>query len=246
MNDIFLSYDGRDLERVEVLAAALESKGWTVFFDRTIPPGKTWRQFIGKEIDECLCMVVAWSTHSVNSHWVCEEADDGLKRKVLVPILLDQIIPPWGFRSIQAASFVGWEGDTNSSSYLALCNAVTDLIGQPGAVQTKSSRLATPSKPSATLSKASIESKPAFIEPEMVVIPAGSFLMGGNVSDDEEPVHTVTFAKPFWIAKNLVTFDQYDLFARANKRQLPDDRNWGRGQRPVINVSWEDATEYAS
>ena len=139
LSDIFLSYDGRDLKRVEVLAAALKSKGWTVFFDRTIPPGKTWRQFIGKEIDECRCMVVAWSTHSVNSHWVCEEADDGLKRKVLVPILLDQIIPPWGFRSIQAASFVGWEGDTNSSSYLALCNAVTDLIGQPGAVQTKSS-----------------------------------------------------------------------------------------------------------
>jgi formylglycine-generating enzyme len=129
MSDIFLSYDHRDFDRVKVLVAALQTHGWTVFFDREIPAGKTWRQFIGKEIDECRCMVVVWSINSINSHWVCEEADIGLKRKILVPLILDQVMPPLGFGSIQAASLVGWQGKAGSSGYLALCKAVTEHIG---------------------------------------------------------------------------------------------------------------------
>ncbi len=131
MSDIFLSYDSRDLQRARALASALNDYGWTVFFDRTIPPGQTWGQFIGKEIDECQCMIVAWSTNSISSHWVCEEADIGLKRKILVPILLDQVSPPLGFGSLQAASLVDWQGETESSGYLTLIKAVINRIG-PG------------------------------------------------------------------------------------------------------------------
>ena len=43
-----------------------------------------------------------------------------------------------------------------------------------------------------------------------------------------------------------MTFDEYDLFAKANNQTLPDDKGWGRGKRPVIKVSWKDATAYAS
>ncbi|MDD5269128.1 MAG: toll/interleukin-1 receptor domain-containing protein [Methylococcales bacterium] len=125
MSDIFLSYERRDLDRVKVLAAALESQGWSVFFDLTIPPGNNWRKFIEKEIDKCRCMVVAWSTYSVDSHWVCEEADIGRQRKILVPLFLDQVRPPLGFVSIQAANLVGWHGKTDSLGYLALCREVT-------------------------------------------------------------------------------------------------------------------------
>ena len=42
-----------------------------------------------------------------------------------------------------------------------------------------------------------------------------------------------------------VTFEEYDAFALATGRELPDDQGWGRGRRPVINVTWEDATVYA-
>lgn len=122
LSDIFLSYDSRDLERIKPLATALHAQGWTVFYDRTIPPGKTWRQVIGKQIDECRCMVVAWSIHSISddSHWVCEEAEDGRKRKILIPIMLDNVTPPWGFRSIQAADLIGWSGDKKAFGYLAV------------------------------------------------------------------------------------------------------------------------------
>ena len=87
--------------------------------------------------------------------------------------------------------------------------------------------------------------------PEMVVIimPAGSFRMGdlnGNGNDSAKPVRTVTFSRSIAINKHEVTFDDYDRFARATNRTLPGDENWGRGTRPVINVSRSDAKAYAA
>jgi formylglycine-generating enzyme required for sulfatase activity len=85
--------------------------------------------------------------------------------------------------------------------------------------------------------------------PEMVVIPAGSFRMGdvqGDGSKDELPVRAVRIEKLFAIGRYEATFDEYEQFVTATKRQLPDDRRWGRGRRPVINVSWQDAVNYAN
>ncbi|MBS0298753.1 MAG: formylglycine-generating enzyme family protein [Proteobacteria bacterium] len=79
-------------------------------------------------------------------------------------------------------------------------------------------------------------------EPEMVRIPSGKFMMGSK--DGEQPMHEVTIAYAFEIGKYEVTFDEYDAFAKDAKRELPDDRGWGRGKRPVINVSWNDAQAY--
>jgi hypothetical protein len=85
--------------------------------------------------------------------------------------------------------------------------------------------------------------------PEMVVIPAGEFEMGcvsgKSCSKVELPVRTVKFDNPFAVGKYEVTFDEYDAFAEATKRDLPGDQGWGRGRRPVINISWEDAAAYA-
>ncbi len=86
--------------------------------------------------------------------------------------------------------------------------------------------------------------------PAMVVIPGGSFQIGSPADepgryDDEGPVHGVNL-RPFAIGRTQVTFAQYDRFALATGRRKPDDRGWGRGERPVIDVSWKDATEYAA
>ncbi len=83
----------------------------------------------------------------------------------------------------------------------------------------------------------------------MVVIPAGSFMMGSSDADkqadsDEKPQHKVAIAKAFAIGKYEVTFDEYDYFAKATQRELPNDSGWGRGKRPVINVSFKDALAY--
>jgi formylglycine-generating enzyme required for sulfatase activity len=84
--------------------------------------------------------------------------------------------------------------------------------------------------------------------PEMVVIPAGKFRMGdiqGGGYSNEQPVHEVSI-KSFAMGRYEVTFAEYDKFAEATGRNKPSDSGWGRGNRPVINVSWHDATAYAN
>jgi formylglycine-generating enzyme required for sulfatase activity len=68
-------------------------------------------------------------------------------------------------------------------------------------------------------------------------------IQGGGGSD-EKPVHRVS-VNQFAMGKYEVTFAEYDKFAQATGRKKPDDKNWGRNHRPVINVSWNDAVAYA-
>ena len=88
----------------------------------------------------------------------------------------------------------------------------------------------------------------AFIEPEMVRIPGGSFQMGCVIDwgceHDEKPVHDVQVAS-FEIGRYEVTFDEWDnCVDHGGCKQRLEDIGWGRGRRPAINVSWNDAQEY--
>ena len=86
--------------------------------------------------------------------------------------------------------------------------------------------------------------------PEMVVIPAGSFMMGSPAGEDkrsadEGPVHRVAIAEPLAVGRYEVTFAEWDACSRGGGcSHVPDDKGWGRGNRPVINVSWKDAQAY--
>ena len=85
--------------------------------------------------------------------------------------------------------------------------------------------------------------------PEMVVIPPGKFMMGSpeeepGRNDDEGPHHQVAIAKSYAIGRFPVTFEEFDFFCDATSREKLGDSGWGRGQRPVINVSWNDAKAY--
>lgn len=84
--------------------------------------------------------------------------------------------------------------------------------------------------------------------PEMVRIPGGRYLRGdfqGDGDDDEHPLAEVRL-KPFAISRFEITFDQYELFCGQTRCALPDDSGWGRGDRPVINVSWQEANAYVN
>jgi formylglycine-generating enzyme required for sulfatase activity len=82
--------------------------------------------------------------------------------------------------------------------------------------------------------------------PELVLVPAGSFEMGASNNFREEPVHEVTIAAPFAIGVREVTFEEWDRCVNDGGCKFrPGDRGWGRGNRPVINVSWLDARDYA-
>lgn len=106
--------------------------------------------------------------------------------------------------------------------------------------------VAVPKNPDKPVGKPVSAQQPAVPTPQMIRISPGSFMMGGSGDKDEAPIHEVRFTTPFAIARYETTFDEYDRFAQATGRSLPqDDEGWGRGSRPVINVSWEDAQAYA-
>ncbi|WP_446008697.1 SUMF1/EgtB/PvdO family nonheme iron enzyme [Candidatus Electrothrix sp.] len=82
--------------------------------------------------------------------------------------------------------------------------------------------------------------------PEMIMVPGGRFRMGdiqGDSSSDARPVHEVEL-DDFALSRYPVTFEEYDLFCRATNSRRPADNGWGRGQRPVVDISWQDANNY--
>jgi formylglycine-generating enzyme required for sulfatase activity len=80
----------------------------------------------------------------------------------------------------------------------------------------------------------------------MVVVPAGAFSMGSN-SDYERPIRRVSIPIAFAIGRREVTFAEWDKCVQEGGcKHRPDDRGWGRGNRPVINISWLDAKEFAN
>ena len=103
MADIFLSYATEDRERVRPLVERLEEHGWSVWWDRRIPIGKTWPQILEEALEGCRAMVVVWTELSVKSKWVRIETGEGAGMEGLVPTRLDDVKVPLQFRELQAA-----------------------------------------------------------------------------------------------------------------------------------------------
>jgi formylglycine-generating enzyme required for sulfatase activity len=84
--------------------------------------------------------------------------------------------------------------------------------------------------------------------PEMVVVPAGSFVLGRNDGrKSEAPARRLTLKSPFALSRTEVTYAQWDAcVAEKGCRTLDKEREWGRGQRPVIYVKWQDAVDYTN
>jgi hypothetical protein len=131
MADIFISYASEDRSRAEILAKTLEDQGWSVWWDKTIPPGKTFDQVIQEAIESARCVVVLWSKKSINSDWVKEEANIGNERKILVPAKIDPVALPLGFGRIQAADLTNWEAEKEHPGFFSLRNAISDMVGPP-------------------------------------------------------------------------------------------------------------------
>jgi len=129
MAQVFLSYASQDRARVETLARALEKVGFAVFWDRSIPPGETWRDVLDRELTSALCVVVVWSKSSVASRWVLEEAEAAKER--LLPVVIEEVELPFGFRQQQAADLMSWRGDPDSTAFGALCRSIAERLETP-------------------------------------------------------------------------------------------------------------------
>lgn len=131
MSDIFMSYATADRLVAEKLSAALSGRGWSVWWDRRIPPGRSFDQVITEALDAAKCVVVLWSASSVQSDWVKEEAAEGLRRRILVPAMLDEVQVPLGFRRIQAARLTGKRFTDLDPDFAEFAQSIAALIGRP-------------------------------------------------------------------------------------------------------------------
>jgi hypothetical protein len=131
MVDIFVSYSKKDALHARTLSEYLESKGWDVFWDHEIPPGSNWVEYIGQNLDHSKLVVVLWSESSTESKWVRREASIALDKENLLPVRLQDVIPPNIFSSIQSASLVGWDGITKTPDLEKLVGVIEKKIGKP-------------------------------------------------------------------------------------------------------------------
>ncbi|NCA70394.1 MAG: Sulphatase-modifying factor protein [Sphingobacteriia bacterium] len=129
--------------------------------------------------------------------------------------------------------------------------ATQDLVPKTGDAMT-----ATAESKDARLDAVSMEDMPPRLNdrlsdgsfgPTLARLPGGTFRMGHNLTtiNDFGPAREVAIP-PFLMGAYEVTFDEFDRFARATGRAAPDDYGWGRGTRPVVGVSWDDAQAYLS
>ena len=134
MSQIFISYANEDTEFARRLAHVFEHLGWSVWWDKQIPPGMDYAQVIERAVTEASCIVVLWSRHSIGSRWVHTEAAAGADRHVVATVLIDdtpgeQI--PFEFRRLQAVNLKDWTPDGAHAGFELLANRIRSILDEP-------------------------------------------------------------------------------------------------------------------
>lgn len=111
MADVFVSYARGDKLRVAPLVAAIEAKGWSVWWDPEIIAGQEFDDQIEAEIDAARAVLVVWTPLSVVSRWVRGEAREAAERNILVPVRFEQARLPMDVRVIHTTDLDGWDVD---------------------------------------------------------------------------------------------------------------------------------------
>jgi hypothetical protein len=129
MSDVFISYASADRDRAQAVAAELQARGLSVWWDRAIPPGRQFDEVIEEALDAARCVALLWTDTSAASHWVKTEGAEALRRGVLVPALLQADVRiPLEFRRVQAANLSQWEPGQASPAFDQFFAAVQDVV----------------------------------------------------------------------------------------------------------------------
>jgi len=129
--DAFVSYVSEDRAIAEKIARGLEGAGISVWWDRHIPGGVAFRKEIDRQLSAAKVVVVLWSAASLDSEWVCDEAQQAREDNKLIPVRLDNVQPPLGFRQAQTLDFVGWNGDPKAGAFASLIDSARHFLDGP-------------------------------------------------------------------------------------------------------------------
>jgi adenylate cyclase len=148
MADVFVSYSRIDKARVAPLVAAIEAKGWSVWWDPAIDAGQQFDDQIDAELQAASAVLVVWTPTSVASRWVRGEARDAAERGILVPVRFEGARLPIDVRAIQTTDLDKWGGDPASAPFQDLLRSLGAIIKRQRATQSLMS--GTGSAPSAS------------------------------------------------------------------------------------------------
>jgi adenylate cyclase len=155
MADVFVSYARNDKARVAPIVAAIESKGWSVWWDPDINPGQEFDDQIEAEIESALAVLVVWTPVSVASRWVRGEAREAAERGILVPVRFDQARLPMDVRAIHTTDLDSWGENASSPPAQEFLRALGAMISR--------SQASRPPKPgSAPVSPAARKEAPSY------------------------------------------------------------------------------------
>ncbi|MDE2459736.1 MAG: TIR domain-containing protein [Gammaproteobacteria bacterium] len=135
MADVFVSYARTDKTRVAPLVAALEAKGWSVWWDPEITPGREFDDEIDGELQAAKAVLVVWTPTSVVSRWVRGEARDAAERGILVPVRFDQARLPIDVRALHTTDLDDWRENPSHSALQDCLRALEAMIARSQATQ---------------------------------------------------------------------------------------------------------------
>ena len=135
MADVFISYARSDKARVAPLVAAIEAKGWSVWWDPEMSPGQEFDDQIDAELMSAKAVLVVWTPTSVVSRWVRGEARDAADRGVLVPVRFENARLPIDVRAIHTTDLDGWHENPASAPAQSLLHALGTMIARSQAAQ---------------------------------------------------------------------------------------------------------------
>jgi TolB-like protein/tetratricopeptide (TPR) repeat protein len=140
MADVFVSYARSDKARVAPLVAAIEAKGWSVWWDPEIDPGQEFDRQIAAELDAAAAVLVVWTQDSVASRWVRGEAREGADRGILVPVRFGGANLPIDVRALHTTDLDDWGMDPNSPQVEEVLRALGTIIGRDRAPRSESAK----------------------------------------------------------------------------------------------------------
>jgi adenylate cyclase len=138
MADVFVSYSRSDKARVAPLVAAIQAKGWSVWWDPAIDAGQQFDDQIDAELQAAGAVLVVWTPTSVASRWVRGEARDAAERGILVPARFEDARLPIDVRAIQTTDLDKWEENPASAPFQDLLRSLESVIRRQRAQQSKS------------------------------------------------------------------------------------------------------------
>ena len=197
--------------------------------------------YIGKALEELRCVVAVWYHASINSDWVKEEADEAKEKGLLVPIFLDAIVAPRGFRRIQAADLSDWNNNTSHKAFQEFVNDITSIISSSIPPVASKSTIESDIVPTSIPPNLKIEMQQndaaneswfSIIKPKQAVVVVAVVMAAillviwltgrkqENMPQGKAPIALSTSASPYPAAERAKPMDNDSLLPRAEEAKL--------------------------